>query len=419
MMTSDKTILIFDSGTNTDFAIKMTEFYGKVLYYSPYEEAYPTPYKGRIGTGIEGVERVYNVWDYFDSIDIWAFPHLFHGAFQEWLRSIGKLVFGAGKGEILETDRIGFKELQKDLGMPLNNYKVIQGFDEMEEHLKINEDLFIKNNLYRGVMETWHHENYKTSKPFLDFLRTEYGMFQKEERFIIETPIDDAVEYGFDGLCIDGKFTKKTVFGVEIKDTAYLCKSVDYKDLPKAVLDANEKLSPIMASYGYRGWYSNEMRSISKNEAILTDITGRFASPPTSLFMEMTENFGQYIWDVANGDIPEVKFKYKYGCQLIISCGWAKKEPVAITFPKEYSNNVRIKNLSIVDDVYWFLPQPDEMMQIGYVLGWGNTKQQCFEMAKKVAKEVKGFDIKINISALDEAEQELGKLAKMGINIFA
>ena len=303
--------------------------------------------------------------------------------------------------------------------MPLNEYKVIEGFDNMEEYLKTHNDLFVKNNLYRGVMETWHHETYQTSKPFLDFLKTEYGMYQGEEKFILETPIDNAVEFGFDGFCIDGEFTKKTCFGIEIKDAAYLCKEVDYRDLPKAVLDANDKLSPILASYQYRSWYSNEMRTISKNEAILTDITARHASPPTSIFMEMTENFGQYVWDVANGDIPNVKFRYKYGCQIIITSSWAKKEPVAVTFPKEYINNVKIKNLSIVDGVHWFLPQPDEMMQIGYVLGYGNTKLQCFEMAKKVAKEVKGFDIHINFAALDEAEKELEKLSKYGIRIFS
>ena len=410
--------MIFDSGINTDFASKMTQFYDKVYYYSHYEDAYPTPYKGRIGTGIEGVTRVENIWDYYGDVDIWAFPHLFQGSFQQWLRSQGKLVYGAGRGEALEIDRIGFKDLQKSLGMPLNEYKVIEGFDKMEEYLKTHNDLFIKNNLYRGIMETWHHESYATSKPFLDFLKTEYGMFQSGERFIIETPIDDAVEYGFDGFCIEGQFPKKTVFGIEIKDAAYLCREVDYNNLPMAVLDANEKLSESLKSYGYRGWYSNEMRSIERNKAVLTDITARHASPPTSLFMEMCENFGQYIWDVANGDIPNVKLKYKYGCQLIISCGWAKKEPVAITFPKEYEPNVKVKNLSIEDGVYWFLPQNDEMMQVGYVLGWGNTKTQAIDMAKKVAKEVKGFDIKINLGALDEADVEIQKLIKKGINLL-
>ena len=84
--------------------------------------------------------------------------------------------------------------------MPLNEYKVIEGFDNMEEYLKTHNDLFVKNNLYRGVMETWHHETYQTSKPFLDFLKTEYGMYQGEEKFILETPIDNAVEFGFDGF---------------------------------------------------------------------------------------------------------------------------------------------------------------------------------------------------------------------------
>ena len=253
-----KTILIYDYGTNIGFAIKMTEFYGQVLFYCPYEEAYPNPYRGRIGTGIENVTKIENIWDYYEQVDIWAFPHLFQGAFQDWLRSQGKIVYGAGKGERLEIYRDDFKSLQKSLGMTLNDYKVLVGVDSLCEHLKVNDDLYIKNNVYRGIMETWHHENYKTSQPFLDFLRSEYGMFQDKEKFIIESPIEDkdGVEYGFDGFCINGQFTKKTIAGIEIKDRAYMCAFIDYKQLPIAVIDANEKLSPILEYYGYKGWYS-------------------------------------------------------------------------------------------------------------------------------------------------------------------
>lgn len=414
----DKGLLCYDYGTNIDFAIKMAEFYGRVYLYCPYEEAYPHPYRGRIGTGIENVIKIYNIWDYFNEIDIFCFPHLFQGSFQMWLRSQGKVVYGSGRGEDLEIYRDRFKELQKQLDMPLNDYKVIEGFDDLVEHLKLNDDLYIKNNVYRGLMETWHHDNYRTSKPFLDFLRNEYGMFQNKEKFIVETPIKDACEYGFDSFCVDGKFPENNVAGVEVKDSAYICKFISYKSLPKAVLDANVKLSPILEMYGYRGWYSNEMRSIGKDKAILTDMTCRSASPPTTLAFEMFENAGEYVWEVANGIVPNVKSKYKYGCQIIITSEWARKEPLAITFPEKYKSNVRIKNLSIEEGVYWFLPQVDEMTQVGCVLGWGDTLKQATEMATKIAKEVKGFNIEIKCDALEEANEVIEKMKKQGINLF-
>lgn len=415
-----KTILIYDYGTNCDFAMKMVETYGRVLLYCPFDEAYPNPYRGRIGTGLFGVEKITNIWEYYDEVDIWAFTHLFQGEFQDWLRSRGKIVYGAGKGEALEIYRDQFKALQKQLEMPLNNHEEIIGMDALCEYLKEHEDVYIKNNVYRGIMESWHHDNYETSRPYLDFLRSEYGMYQDREKFIVETPIceDCTVEYGFDGLCVNGEFPTKTIFGLEVKDAGYICKFVDYDTLPKPVLYSNEKLAPIMRSYGYKGWYSNEMRSISKKEAIVTDMTCRHASPPTSLALEMFKNFGEIVWEVANGIVPDIQVKYKYGCQLIISCEWARKEPLAITFPPENKDYVKIKNLSIEDGVYWFLPQVDEMIQVGCVLGVGHTMKAAQEHAKEIAKSVKGFNIEINYAALDTANESIEKLVKNGINIL-
>ena len=74
--------------------------------------------------------------------------------------------------------------------------------------------------------------------------------------------------------------------------------------------------------------------------------------------------------------------------------------------------------MSIEDDVYWFLPQIDEMIHVGTVKGWGNTKKEAKDMAVKVAKEVKGFLLTIDTSALDCAEEEIEKLRKKGINFL-
>lgn len=414
----DKTCLVYDSGTNVDMAIKLSETFGTVLYYSQFEEAYPNPYKHRIGTGFEEITRIDSIWPYFDNVHLWVFPHLFQGSFQEWLRAQGKIVFGAGNGERLELYRDEFKLLQKELGMPLNNYEVIHGMDNLFEHLKSKEDVYIKNNIYRGIMETWHHDTFDVSKPYLDFLRSEYGMYQNEEKFIVEEPIKDAVEYGYDGFCIDGKYPDKTIFGIEVKDTCYVCCATSYKKLPKAVLDANKKLSPMMEYYNYRGWYSNEMRSIGLNKAILTDMTTRSASPPTALALEMFENFGLYVWQVANGEIPEVDFKYKYGCQIIMSSEWARKEPLAIYFPEKYRKHVKIKNVTKYNGVHYFLPQEDELIQVGSVIGMGNTLREAIDQAKGIAKEVKGYCLNVDGDCLDATHGCIRELRAMDIDIL-
>jgi hypothetical protein len=412
------TAMVIDYGTNIPLAMKLAESYQRVLLYIPFEEAYPTHYKYHIGVGIPGIERVYNIWDYYNEVDIFIFPHLFQGPFQKWLREQGKLVFGAGMGEDFEIYRDRFKLIQKELGMDLNEYVVLYGLNSLVEYLKNNNDKYVKNNMFRRTMETWQHETYELSKPFLDDLRAEYGMYQDEEIFIVEEPIKDALEYGFDGFCVRGEYPEKTMFGIEVKDQSYCCVFTDYKNLPKPILDANKKLAPKFEEVDYLGWYSNEMRAFTRDRAVLTDMTTRAAEPPTCLALEMLKDYPQYVWDVANGTVPNVRSKYKYGCQLIIVSDWAKKEPQAIYFPQQLKSYVKIKHLTIQDGTYYYVPQGDELTQIGAVIGMGETLKAAIQQAKDIAKEVKGYGLKIDSGCLDDAQEEIDKAKKFGINLF-
>lgn len=416
---SNLTVLVFDYGNFSYVSEKFAKSFGRTLLYCPYEEGFPKYNKFMIGSGIPGVEKVQSFWPYFDQIDLFYFADLYQGEFQAWLRNQGKAVFGSGKGEDMELLRDMMKRKQQDLKMDLNDYEVIHGFDNLQNYLENNDDKYIKTNTLRGGMETWHHENIMLSKPILDELNHSLGVFKNNQTFIAESPIDSVCEVGYDGFCGEGIYPSKVMFGLEVKDSSYCCVFTDYQRLPIPLKEINKALSPSLEDYGYRGWVSTEVKMISADKGILLDFTARNGEPPTSLAIEMLEDYPLYCWQIAIGEIPNVKSKFKYGAQIIIKSDWAREEPQPIYFPSEYTDYVKIKNLVIQDGVRYFVPIPAQTMcEIGAVIGCGNTLQQAIDQAKKVAKEIKGYTLEINGSALDDAAEEIKKLSKLGISLF-
>lgn len=417
----NKAVLIFDYGNFSYVAQTFADpekGFGRVLYYCPYEAAFVRHNPYIIGIGIPNVERIFNIWDYFDEIDLWYFTDLHQGAFQSWLRSLGKIVFGAGMAEELELYREKAKILQQDFGLPVNPYEVVKGVTELKDFLKDKSDLWIKSDFFRGDNETWHYDNMELAEEVLTGLENDLGANKENEVFIVEEPIEDAVEYGYDGFNVDGRYPENTCFGIEVKDSSYAGVFTEYNKLPKPMKELNEKLSPTFSEYNYRGWYSNEMRATSKNEAILTDLTMRNAEPPTSLVTELFKDFPLYVWQVAYGIVPQVESDYKYGVEIVMKSEWAKTKPQPIYFPEKYSKYVKIKNLYIEDGIHKFIPQDIEMCECGAIVGLGKTLKEAIEMAQTIAKEVKGYCLKINCDSLDEAQEEINELNSFGVKIF-
>lgn len=416
---NDRTVLVIDYGNFFPVAERLARDFGRVLYYTPWETAFPKYHSYVIGTGVPGVERVYSLWKYFDQVDLFYFTDLYYGEFQEWLRGMGKTVYGPGRGEEMEIYRDRMKSLQRSVGLPLNSYEVVRGLDGLREMLQDSDDKYIKTNLMRGHFESFHHIEYDLTKPVLDEWEHVLGIYKNEEIFIVEDPIEAIAEIGYDGWSIAGNFPAKALFGVEIKDCAYCGVVLPYDKFPKMLLDINQKLSPIFREYDYRGPYTNEVRIGVDRAGYLIDQTCRHPEPPTCLQLEIYDNYSEIVWDIAHGLVPQIKNKYKYGAQIVIKSDWARTEPQAIYFPPQYKNFVKIKNLAINEGVSYFIPQPGiEMEEIGAVIGLGNTLEAAIEQAKTIAKEVKGYCVECNIDGLSKAEAEIDKLKKAGIRVF-
>lgn len=416
---SDKTVCILDFGSQIAIAQRLSRDFGRTLYWNP---SVINGYEGHeakdIGRGVPGIIKVKDWEDYREEIDLYVFTDIYLNGLQESLRREGKAVFGSGKCAELEKDRAAFKELLSSLELPVNEYDTATGVYELIEKLKVVEDRYIKSSL-RGDMESFHHTNYTLSRMELKRMSHDMGVYDKREKYIIESPIEAIAEIGYDGFCVDGSYPEVTCNGLEIKDVGYVGRMVRYNQLPKQIKESLDKLGPVFMNYGYRGAISTEVRVDKDKVGYFIDPTLRFPEPNTSLILEMYENFSEVVWNVAHGVVPQIKYKFEYGVEFIICSEMAKSMPVAIQFPTEYERFVKIKNLVVDDDgTYYFTKNSMELEQIGAVIGLGHSMEQAVNMATKIASTVKGFDIKINTDCIGDAQKQIKELNKNGIRFI-
>ncbi len=351
-------------------------------------------------------------------VDIWTFPDLYMGDIQSWLREQGHLVFGAGRGEDMELHRDKMKIHLKELGLSVNKWEPIEGLDALRKHLEENKDLWVKTNMFRGAMESFHHDEYKLTKPRLDRFEHTLGIYKDRQKFIVEAPINDSIDFAIDMITADGKYPLKSLAGCEQKNCSYVGVFTDLSKMPKGVLDIHDKLSKTLRQYQYRSFLSLECRITKDGTAYLCDPCARAPQPPSSLYIEMYDDFPKLVWDTANGDTPNIKSKHKYGVELIIKSEFAKKEPQAIYFPDEIKNFFKIKNLCIQDGVYWYIPQEHDSEEIGAVIGMGQTLKEAKKQCLDHADMIKGDGVFVEKEALDRSDKDIEQLVKFGIKIF-
>lgn len=410
MNLKSKTALVWDNGIFTEIAVTLAKDFGRVLYYVPWTSGMPKSNALLIGEGLDGVERVASPWAHFDDIDIWIFPDVYEGDLQAWLASQGKRVWGCRTGAELEVDRPTSKEVSKKLGIDIGPYKVIKGLPALRRHLRSHEDQFVKINGTRGDMETFGAKTYAKVEPRLDELEHNLGALKKVMNFVVEQGINDAVETGYDGFTIDGKFPKQAMTGVEVKDEAYLMKTVRWSELPDQVRSVNEKLAPALKRYGYRGFISTEVRCTEDGKAYLIDPCCRAGSPPNELYQIMMANMAEAIWEGSDGIVVEPEFRAKWGAEVLLISEWADQNWMHISFPPEVRENVKLRNFCMIEGEYYVIPQWTGSAEIGAVVALGDTPDQAIAEVKRICELVEGHLLSKPVDALDIAREQLDKI---------
>ena len=362
-----------------------------------------------IGKGIPGVTRIDTIWPILDEIDLFVFPDIFHGPLQVYLQKLGKRVWGSRLGENLEVMRGLSKKWLRDLGLPVGPYRQIRGLDNLRAYLKENDDQFVKISRTRGDMETFHAKNYKLIEPRLDELEHSFGVRKKIAEFIVESPIEPAIEVGYDGYTIDGKYPSSALFGVEVKDTAYLGSVVPYDSLPAGVKTVNKNLKPFFQETSYRGFWSSEIR-VKNGVPFLIDPCCRMASPPGELYSFMIENLADVIWNGAVGDVVEPKFSGSWGAQLVMRSNWAEENWQPVEYPNSVKDHVKLHYCTMIEGKSYYVPQSIQMAEIGSVVASGSSADDAMTNCIKIAEKISGYGIKFQFEALEQANDDMKKL---------
>ena len=421
---SDVVALVVDNGLFVEIAIKLAKTYKKVYYYVPWESAFAKMNLGMIGTGLEGIEVVDSIYGpHFDEVDLFVFPDIYFGYEQEMLEKMGKAVWGSRTGECLELKREGMKQILTALDLPVGKFTHIKGIANLRAFLKENEDVYVKIDKFRGTFETFHSPNYQQVEPKLDEVEYNIGAFKHTIEFTIEEALNDCVEVGTDCWVItddngQAHYPQHTISGIEIKDCGFASIFKKYSDIPEVVTRFNERMKPVFAAYNWRGFMSTEVRIGKDMKPYMVDLCARAPSPPNELYQEQYSNLADCIWAGANGIVIEPEATAKYGAEIMLHSSWADSGWQPISFPEELRDRVKLRNATMIDGVYYAIPQACGLPEVGAVIGLGETLQEAIDDAVANAEQVTGYYLEAKMSAIDSIKEECEKLEELGVNMF-
>lgn len=422
---ASKSATIIDNGLFVELAVTLAKSFGEVRYWTPWESPFPRSNQRLIGTGLEGVTRVQSFWEYLDDTDLWVFPDVCFGSLQMHLADdLGLRVWGSRLGENLEQDRVKSKEHMQSLGMPVGVYEVVRGIDNLRLYLKGRNDQWVKVSTTRGDFESFHSPNYKLIEPRLDELEHRLGAKKRIMEFVVEDGIGSngdengkAVEIGFDGYTVDGVFPKRNMVGIEVKDKGYVGHCVGWEMMPTQLRVLNETIAPTLRRCQYRNFFCMEARITEDGTPWIIDPCCRSGSPPFELTQLNMTNLADVLWYGAGGECIEPEFAHEWGAEMLLHSGWADQNWQAVQFPEEVRDHVKLRNLCRIGEAYYVVPQSVGLPEIGAVVATGDTMEEAIARCREITETVEGYYIDAFPNALDDAQQEVEKLAEFGIRL--
>jgi hypothetical protein len=415
----DVVCLVVDNGLFCELAIKLARTFKKVYYYVAWQDAFPRMNQARIGHGIDGLHLVDSIFgSHYDEIDLFCFPDIYYGPEQMHLLKDGKTVWGSRAGECLELNRRGMKEILRALDLPVGQYWHIKGMSELREFLRDHENVYVKTDKFRGTFETFHSKNYNLVEPKLDEVEWSLGRFKELIEFTVEAALDNKIEFGTDAWTIDGKFPQTLISGIEVKDAGFASVFKRYDEIPEPLRRFNDRMVPVFEAYGYRGFFSSEIRIGADHEPYMIDFCARAPSPPNELYQEQYKNLAECIWAGANGEVIDPEPVAKYGAEIMLHSSFADKNWQPLDFPEEIRDFVKLRNIYKDDRGYFVVPQSCGLPEIGAVIGLGDTLEGAFEHALENAEQIDGYYLEPKSSAIEKVREQIEKMKEIGLSTF-
>lgn len=412
-----KSVLVTDHGVFVELAFRLAREggFGKVYYCDPsWQQAFATIDHAVIGDGFAEIERVKEPWKLIDSgkVDCVVYPDVHHSEEQEHIESLGIPVWGGRTGDLLELNKLRFKKIQDDLGMPHATYDVLEGMDALRAFCMdpVNVDRFIKlTPQFRGNRETFQHKDWESSRQIIAEMDKQFGVVGNILKFLAERPLSGKLEGGIDTYTVDGMHPETVVSGWEIKDKGYFAEVIEWSKLNPALRRAVEPLFPILKERRVRQMLSTEV--MIEDKALL-EPTVRFPSPAGEEQMELYYNFPEIIWEGANGRLIEPVLTKHFACEAMVEHNGDDEGWRALKVPKDIRKWVKLYNLCQVGE--WLATAPGCNI-IGAVVGIGDSPREALEHLKANAEALKDQPVTIHVHALSDALMEIEEAKEKGL----
>lgn len=384
MMQGDLTALVVDHGLFLPVARRLARDFKKVYYYTPWEKSFPTV-RDCIGDGYDNIERVNSIWDAVHKCDLAVFPDIGFSAEQSAIKALDIPVWGSGTADELEVFRGSFLDALLQTDLPIPTYQKITGLNELRSHLKDKENKWIKVSKYRGDWETLHWRNWQQDEPTLDAFAVKLGPWKELFTFFVFDPIETNIEDGDDSYCINGKWPKLLIRGMECKDKAFIGTFQKAVDLPEHLKAVHDAFGPILAQHDYRGFFSMEVRVTEEGQGYFIDPTCRAGSPPSQVQCEMIANYSEIIEAGSRGELVEPEPYAKFGVQSLLTIKPDRKTNwFAVEIPDHLDQWMKCGMCSIIDGRTVFPPNEDaDFNEIGWIVGVGDSMEEAITHLQK------------------------------------
>ncbi len=404
---SNKTCLVYGrKGLYLFLAQKLGQKFKKVWFYMAEANPYPTSKFKDVGKGLPEVERIYSFWPYVDKADLIFFGDSYDGDLQHYLRQKGYRVFGAGRSERMELDKVFFLEELHKVGLPVPYTVRVVGVDEAEEYLKNKGAKWIKTPYYREDFETMKYPgDMALFESKLNDVRHRLGERASSTiEILIQNIIKKKAEGGYDGFSVDGEYTKNSLIGYEIKDRGFIGKI--FRDTPESVDKVNQALAPLYKKLGYRGHLSTEIIFDEKGRGYFIDATPRAPSPPAEGMCEHITNYPEACYLIAGGILPKLHWDNPYIAVVILRSPWHEEHELVVDFPDEHTGSIKLKNHLKENGKHHCIPAGNGSF-FGAISASAKTWQEARDKVMAIAKTVRAEDIEKDDSLFDEAEEQI------------
>lgn len=403
---SDLTVCVVDNSLFLPIAQRLAQVCKRVLYTTSRKRGFSVVNDCIIGDGFDNITRINEIWDWKHLVDLFVFPDIEYGKMQMELERQGYPVWGSRHGDKLELLRGHFLEVLRELNLEVPNVTVCDGLNALRKHLKHMEDKYVKISRYRGTLETFHWRKWYMDEGLLDDLAVQLGPLRDELRFLVFDAIPAELEYGADTYCIDGKFPQRWLYGIEHKDQGYIGSVQRREVMPQPAQTVNELFGPILKEYGYRNFWSTEIRQQDEKFWFI-DPCCRCPMPGTGSQIALIKNLPEIIWAGANGELVEPEWNDKFSAECVLTTKAENSQWTVVDFPKSLRPHLCCGSCCKVNGCYCWPPNEMRDHEIGWLVATGDSMADAIETLKGYAEELPdGVEAHLNslIELLKEAQ---------------